>query len=373
MSTQLMAHEDCAYQTALKASLTNVNSYSTSVIDKTKNQNKFEEINNRIIDLYKSEIESMGINFHLQNQWQSNNKNAAALKLANDWSIQMNGGIYKDSAITDDAQALGTCHELGHLIGGAPYKSNVPGSKMSSEGQADFWASAVCFKRYTKTYPITQVMTDLKVKQICEENYRKNPLGHVGDCYRSMKASESLSTFFANLVNEKKPEFNDQKGIPVISTHSGHPNAQCRLETFKAGYLCEIDEVVSKNLQNNIQEMNCQEQNSLVNKRPSCWFNENFYSWKISNSRVNSKESLINIKMANNRSGEYKIKINLLSEESSLSGNEVTYSSNASMQAKDFNFIVKHANKHFKDKELKYSIEVFFNDIKIHNEIVNKN
>ena len=42
------------------------------------------------------------------------------------------------------------CHELGHFIGGAPFKKNPGSTWASTEGQADYWATSVCLRRTLK-------------------------------------------------------------------------------------------------------------------------------------------------------------------------------------------------------------------------------
>lgn len=363
---QLLAHDDCNY----KAALSNKNSYSNNEnLDQAKTQSQFEEINNRVVELFKNEINSMGINFHLQNQWSSNSKNAASLKLAENWSIQMNGAIYKDIAITNDAQAMVTCHELGHLIGGAPYKRESDGSKMSTEGQADFWASAVCFKRYAKAFPLTQSMTNNYIKNICENNYLNNPMASVNDCYRTMMAGDSLAHFFSRLENENKPFININSKIKSIGTNLNHPDPQCRLDTFKAAALCDIGEVISTNIENAPEKMNCLMQNELVNKRPDCWFDEHFYTWDIKTSRVSTKETLVTIKMANNKSGQYIIVVNSLDNNSTIQKNEILHNATVSMRDTSFNFKIEHLKIH-SSAPLQLSIAVYLQNKKIRNDII---
>lgn len=48
------------------------------------------------------------------------------------------------------------CHELGHLLGGAPYKTEKLGRRyktqlISTEGQSDYWAGRECLPQLTET------------------------------------------------------------------------------------------------------------------------------------------------------------------------------------------------------------------------------
>src|SRR5690606_24973254 len=56
--------------------------------------------------------------------------------------IQVLGGMLKHRHMDAPVLQLLLCHELGHLLGGPPYKSRNGWS--STEGQADYYSGLVC-------------------------------------------------------------------------------------------------------------------------------------------------------------------------------------------------------------------------------------
>ena len=170
------------------------------------------------------------------------------------------------------------CHELGHLFGGAPRK-NVPPewdgpvgsdgmSLMSSEGQADYYASSACFKRML-TLEKQSPRIDLKrvgpvLKNKCQAIAKKNGKD-LEACLRS--ALGGLD--FLNLVRDFpiSCEHEDKNIAPQLIRDS-YPERQCRLDTIINGTLCS--EVLPLSLHPFDDSKNtCVSSYAL---RPKCWF-----------------------------------------------------------------------------------------------------
>lgn len=161
------------------------------------------------------------------------------------------GGMARIPGMNSDAVALITCHEVGHVLGGKPYFKNPNFQKFSSEGQADYYSTAVCLKKYFTS--IDSTMDELNITQPasaikhCQKLQSKK---EQAICYRSIRA---INGFIAVLGHLKKNNGNaslEGKDTSVASETyvDDYPGNQCRVDTLLAGLF---------NL-----------------PRPSCWFKD---------------------------------------------------------------------------------------------------
>lgn len=161
------------------------------------------------------------------------------------------------------------CHELGHILGGAPFIEEFPGDarKISTEGQADYFASAKCMKRLIKEedyeyfYIPVSISLDL-VDRGCED--RKCQL-------ISYFSYETLELF----SSEQDFRVDDFADNTVDYTYAYKNSNQCRLDTFISGAICPVDE--NLNFSNESQSKNACHWRSLdtffrLGARPNCWF-----------------------------------------------------------------------------------------------------
>lgn len=289
--------------------------------NKDKTKEKFEQIAGRVVSLYSDTVKELGGNLKLTLLWDSNELNAYAQKDQTNWEVIFHGALYKDRRITDDGFALTVCHEIGHLLGGAPFKL---GQNTSAEGQADFWASSVCIKKYFQQYPTEVAIKDGTAKKSCDAKY-------AGDkeaqkiCYRGTQAGLSLALFVGLASEGRAPNFDfPDKRTPLI-TNQLHPNSQCRLDTFLSGSLCVLEDTSvafeEKLLTDKlITDYRCTEtvdgQLVQLEKRPKCWFNElNNSVFANYEAKVDAKglfsftKGKIYISYFNHLPGEYKIKL----------------------------------------------------------------
>jgi hypothetical protein len=123
------------------------------------------------------------------------------------------------------------CHELGHVLGGAPYIFEYPGDnrKVSSEGQADFFTTKRCMGRLFPPAKIREIYQELSQKDKLDLKRR--------GCYT--KRCQVIS----HLSKESLERFGDYEDISfdkhdetmVQMTYVYRNSAQCRLDTFIAG------------------------------------------------------------------------------------------------------------------------------------------
>ena len=96
--------------------------------------------------------------------WESPSVNAQAWRLGPACFVRVYGGLVRHPAMTKYGLALMLAHETGHHYGGPPFDPAVPW--ISSQGQADYWASSVGMK---KVYgPRALYMTERGAEQLRE-------------------------------------------------------------------------------------------------------------------------------------------------------------------------------------------------------------
>lgn len=164
--------------------------------------------------------------------------------------VVLNLGLILHPKVTKDVLALIGCHEVGHHLGGAPRKVDPP---LSYEGQADFFAPQSCFDRWLSMNLAGTYAIRTEVQHYCRI---LGPLlrGTVENCSRTMEASVLLSEVFAGIKRVPSvPRLEQQEILRVAQSISDHGTPQCRLDTFRNGFL-------------NYQRAEM--------PRPGCWYKE---------------------------------------------------------------------------------------------------
>ena len=159
------------------------------------------------------------------------------------------GGYAKIEGMTIEGIANTLCHELGHGIGGAPYKNTTDSYLVSVEGQADYYAASVCLKRILKHIAPKKAPSALDgfVDGKCRKYFKT--VTDIKNCFRSFETLENERIFF-QIEENGRETFYDRPDMNVVSQVNTkadfYPNSQCRLDTMVNGVLGE--------------------------KRPRCWF-----------------------------------------------------------------------------------------------------
>ncbi len=151
------------------------------------------------------------------------------------------GGMARIPGMNDEAVALITCHEVGHVIGGEP-RFKLPLYKiLSSEGQADYYATAVCLKEYFAKDPDTLKtlgeLHDPRIRALCEKTY-EDPL-QKAICLRSLRGAQGMLEVLLYMKPEEGPVSFDQMAQHKTgeTLYDQYPTNQCRLDTLIAGAL----------------------------------------------------------------------------------------------------------------------------------------
>jgi hypothetical protein len=193
------------------------------------------------------------------------------------WNISMFGGLARHPQMTEDGFALVVCHELSHHIGGAPRKKGKDGiiRWAANEGQADYYATLKCLRNYFADQNNQEALKNVNipriVKLLCQYSFANS--NEIAICERSAMAGLTMGIFFKVLMNSTiDVGFSTADRSKVIVTNDSHPAAQCRLDTYFQGALCDrsVNEDTSATDPN---QGACTEVNGdILGLRPACWY-----------------------------------------------------------------------------------------------------
>jgi hypothetical protein len=191
-------------------------------------------------------------------------------------------GLLDSPRLTPDGLRMIVCHELGHLFGGAPRK-NVPLdwdgpiaddglSYLSTEGQADYYAGMICFRKLVEYASVNEPQPDMK--RVGPTLRNKCTVGalytgkEVETCLRSGLAGEDFLklTYEFPISCEKE---DTSKTLNLI--RDSYPGRQCRLDTIVSGGLCHNSNKLVLDFMS-IDKSGCQESLAI---RPQCWMPRN--------------------------------------------------------------------------------------------------
>lgn len=259
-----------------------------------------EEQFNEVIDAaeayYKPLIASLyNSRLVVKRKWESSTVNAMAMRSGSEWKVEMYGGLARRPEISRDAFALVLCHEIGHHLAGYPF---VPGGGISlfgvsrdwaaNEGQSDYFAAQSCARQLWKDDTSLNASFEQAVAPIpraaCDQVWKGDNDRNL--CYRIMTAAESLAAMSS--AAELRPARWETPSTKVVrKTEAGHPDSQCRLDTYAAGALCERDfdqdEIPGMSLdkksrnsadaEKEASRSSCMSyENFSQGLRPTCWF-----------------------------------------------------------------------------------------------------
>ncbi len=232
--------------------------YSYSVNEETSStvtQESFTRIFYEIYALYASDFTQFRIPVVPALDWENPYLTAYAAETEGTMKIGFWGGMARVPGMNDDAIALITCHEVGHILGGAPYIAiDLPVYEdVSSEGQADYFATKECLKRYYErkvdTLNYLSYPSSSEQDQLCR--FLEVSEWDEALCLRVAKAIEGFSHVLQLLKGEEGGLFTlngKDEHIVNETLFNSYPSNQCRINTFVAGLFDQ--------------------------PRPKCWFKE---------------------------------------------------------------------------------------------------
>lgn len=177
-------------------------------------QVEFYTVPVKVISLFSDSLKKNQATLQLDAQWESPYFGAGIAYYDNIFYMRIFAGTTRVEGMTLDAYAALACHELGHIIGGAPYQTITGAEWSSSEGQADFFAASECLPKYFRD------------QQVSENNI----LGRVE------KAGYELLSALGPFGSQK--ELPLERHVPLKyqtaeTLFNLYPSLQCRYETFR--------------------------------------------------------------------------------------------------------------------------------------------
>lgn len=256
-----------------------------SFTDQGISQKVFQDIQDELARIWIPRARAEGGNLTFVSSWESGTVNAYAQRFGHedewgeemppfdDWRVVFLGGMARHKEMTKDGFSLIVCHELGHHFGGYP---KLSGETMwaSIEGQADYFATSKCLRELWSGTDNRKTLRGQSIPAALESNCRTQWKSddEYALCLRTGLAGLSAGRLFAAIAPfTKAPKFEtpDQKIVPRTLTI--HPKAQCRLDTYFQGALCEIPFSVPMGT----DELTgaCHSRNGqTIGLRPACWF-----------------------------------------------------------------------------------------------------
>lgn len=245
-----------------------------------KNANKaitkevFDQVLDRIEEIYAPDFARRGKRLNLMRLWNNDQVNAQAIQSGNEWQVKMFGGMARHPHATADAFATVACHEIGHHIGGAPKVKVLFITRWASnEGQSDYFATSKCMRKYMEVDDNEAIVAQMDVPQSvtdrCEAAFAN--ANEIAMCQRSAMAGLALAKILAG-SSRVTPNFATPDTSRVRSTNHMHPEAQCRLDTYVAGALCDKSETIDPSGTNPKTGYCVRTDGYTEGVRPLCWY-----------------------------------------------------------------------------------------------------
>ena len=251
------------------------NNLNISKFDKATNgmtEETFNAIIKRVSDVYAPVVESKGATLVMNNNWDDGTVNASAEQTDNVWTVNMYGGLARHPLITFDGFMGVVCHETGHHLGGAPKYNGTDWA--ANEGQADYFATLKCMKRVLEKDDNIGIVAKMKVDKAaitkCQSVYKS--ASEVALCERISMAGKSLALLLGELGGTPKVAFNTPDKSVVSQTNDEHPAAQCRLDTYFSGSLCDKDFMMENSPTDPTVATCIKKDGYKVGVRPLCWY-----------------------------------------------------------------------------------------------------
>lgn len=174
----------------------------------------FVEIPKKILALFSQELKSKKYPVQFDTRWNSPYFGAGVSLYNQKFNIVVFGGMARIDGMTKEAYATVICHELGHIIGGAPY-SKMKGYEWSSiEGQADFFAASVCLPRYFISLGVGQKSLKNEIEASAYEFF------------------ETVKFVSSETKNQPLIRWHATQEV-AKETIQGYPSIQCRYENYR--------------------------------------------------------------------------------------------------------------------------------------------
>lgn len=221
-------------------------------------------------------VAAYGAQLKIDRKWESTTVNAGTFRDegGKHWHINLYGGFARHPLITEDGFSLVICHEIGHHLGGAPKKNPEVAAWSSNEGQADYFATLKCLRQVFEKENNELVIRDLEIPPIvnktCLDSFDSNQERAI--CIRSSIAGLAVAKINSTIQDREFPTFETPDENEVEVTNEKHPTAQCRLDTYFMGSVCEVGHQIMLSQTDEVPGTCHPSLGHHVGTRPLCWF-----------------------------------------------------------------------------------------------------
>ena len=241
---------------------------------------QFNDVLDRAQQLYAPVISKAGGKLKINRLWSDATVNASAQQTGGTWILNMYGGLARHPATTVEGFALVVCHELGHHLGGAPKNKGIFGSNSwaTNEGGSDYYAGLKCLREFFSTDDNSTLIDNAKkdgvlslfASDLCEKQFAQTADQLL--CKRTSLGGTSVAGLFQALRKEPAaPDYAKPDTKKVSKMFDAHPETQCRMDTYLAGAVCDVDKSVALS-DTDYRQGSCVENVAKVGFRPRCWF-----------------------------------------------------------------------------------------------------
>ena len=178
-----------------------------------------QKFDQAIIELKNIYIDNDGLSkIVFDPRWENSFTVAYAAHRQGKWIIYVNGGMARAIHMTMDSFKMLLCHEVGHLVGGAPFAT---GNRWAAaEGQADYFAASKCMKRVLKDKDNHEFLKDKNIPThviaACQDAY--SDINSQNICQRTALAGINLTSAFSYMLNEAPPSVDTVDNSTVSQT-----------------------------------------------------------------------------------------------------------------------------------------------------------
>ncbi len=246
-------------------------SYASSPYSLSPNINSEKDFNRTaqmITQEFTKDFARIGKELRVVPEWYNPQQNSSTEVLAHVAVIHLLGGYAQ--VMSEDAFLLVACHETGHHLGGPPFYF---GTKISVEGQADYFATSKCMRRLLKDQDneafIKRYGAQYSVRIDCNRVWGAD----TKDSYLCMRSIMAAMNLRFRMDTNRRDHLNQKDHTHVDSTNAQHPSAQYRFDTHRAGALCPLsqDELYNGRNTPTCEATRAGEQSAA---RPNCWYDE---------------------------------------------------------------------------------------------------
>lgn len=206
-------------------------------------QAQARDVMQKLSQLYSQDVAALGGRLDIA-ELDSMQFDAFANQMPNgEFRVRLSKAVRFQQEMSLDGYTLIACHEIGHHVGGAPL---FTGGQMSIEGQADYFGNLKCMRRYLESLPPTELFSGPKpaLDLVARCTRKFSNTNEIQVCARSLQASLDLGRVLDVMsgVSIQLGRLDTPDTSVVSVTFEDHPATQCRVDTYRAGALCQVNE-----------------------------------------------------------------------------------------------------------------------------------